>query len=330
MTVDEVRLRQATVDEVVARVEAVRRDPARRGALVELLRDSHPSHQGLAAADVVRLRAFVMYAFGDVGLPDDALPFVLEDLETSDHAEALVAAAHALRGWHPSPELLPLLTRAAARVRDEHVSFDSYDAVGAPGRGTTARRALEATARWIQLHATGDCCTPLPSPALGVRHISPSSRVAATAIADLTLEDQDGARLTFAELFVGRPAVVAFFYTRCENPLKCSLTITKLARLQPRLPATTIAAFTYDPAFDTPARLRAYGLARGFTPSPRHRLLRAPDLDPLTDFFSLEVSTVGSTISRHRLELYLLDTSARIAAAFEHRLWDEDQVAALV
>ena len=45
-------------------------------------------------------------------------------------------------------------------------------------------------------------------------------------------EDQDGRRLTFGECFVGAPTVAVFFYTRCTNPNKCSLTIAKLAQLQ--------------------------------------------------------------------------------------------------
>ena len=32
------------------------------------------------------------------------------------------------------------------------------------------------------------------------------------------LEDQDGRTTAFDEFFTGRPAVVAFFYTRCDNP----------------------------------------------------------------------------------------------------------------
>jgi protein SCO1/2 len=311
------------VDEVVTRIEAARSDPARRAELVELLRDAHPLHRGLGGADVVRLRAFVMQCFGELGLPDDALPFVLEDLETSDHAEALAAAARALRGWKAAPALVPLLERAAARARDDYVSFASYDAIGSPRAGTTAKRELEATLGWVR--ANLDCCAALPAP---VRHVDAAQRASSTDLSGLALEDQDGARLRFADLFLGRPAVVAFFYTRCENPLKCSLTVTRLARLQPRLPDTTIAAITYDPAFDTPARLRAYATARGFTPSPRHRALRPSSFEPLAAFFTSDVSRAGATITRHRLELYVLDAQARIAAAFEHRTWDEDAVVA--
>jgi protein SCO1/2 len=58
------------------------------------------------------------------------------------------------------------------------------------------------------------------------------------------LEDQDGARVKFGEFFTGKPSVVAFFYTRCDNPNKCSLTITKLGRLQRRLAELGLDAWT--------------------------------------------------------------------------------------
>ncbi|MGH8904220.1 MAG: KUP/HAK/KT family potassium transporter [Egibacteraceae bacterium] len=46
------------------------------------------------------------------------------------------------------------------------------------------------------------------------------------------MEDQDGHTLTFGDFFSGRPSIVVFFYTRCNNPNKCSLIITRLAGLQ--------------------------------------------------------------------------------------------------
>src|SRR6185295_13118269 len=97
------------------------------------------------------------------------------------------------------------------------------------------------------------------------------------------LEDQDGQTLTFGEYFHGRPSIVVFFYTRCDNPLKCSLTITKLARIQKLLDAEgfadqiNTAGISYDPGFDLPERLLNYGRHRGIRFTPQHRLLRAQD-----------------------------------------------------
>src|SRR6185312_16727652 len=96
-------------------------------------------------------------------------------------------------------------------------------------------------------------------------------------------EDHDGATVTFKEFFQGQPSIVVFFYTRCDNPLKCSLTITKLARIQQLLDAEGVAdqintaGITYDPGFDLPERLLNYGTHRGVRFASHHRLLRARD-----------------------------------------------------
>src|SRR6185295_11809896 len=91
------------------------------------------------------------------------------------------------------------------------------------------------------------------------------SRRDSQSIETTVFEDQDGATVTFKEFFQGQPSIVVFFYTRCDNPLKCSLTITKLARIQKLLEEHGLAdrirtaAITYDPAFDLPQRIRGYG-----------------------------------------------------------------------
>ena len=100
-------------------------------------------------------------------------------------------------------------------------------------------------------------------------------------IDSVLLEDHAGDRISFNAFFRGQPSIVVFFYTRCDNPLKCSLSVAKLARAQQLLDAQGVAdrirtaAVTYDPAFDLPARLRVYGLDRGVRMDAGHRLFRA-------------------------------------------------------
>ena len=78
-------------------------------------------------------------------------------------------------------------------------------------------------------------------------------------IADIELEDQDRNTLTYGGFFRDKPSIVVFFYTRCNNPNKCSLTVTKLARLQEAVADERLvgllktAAITYDPEYDLPA-----------------------------------------------------------------------------
>ncbi len=113
-------------------------------------------------------------------------------------------------------------------------------------------------------------------------------------IESIIFEDQDGEHVRFADFFYGQPSVVVFFYTRCTNPLKCSLTITKLARLQKLLAERRLdgrictAAITYDPKFDLAERLRGYGDSRGVRMDGDNRLLRAVEgIEPLRKYFRL-------------------------------------------
>jgi protein SCO1/2 len=117
--------------------------------------------------------------------------------------------------------------------------------------------------------------------------------------------------------------------------MKCSLTVTKLGRIQKLLEAQGLidqihtAAISYDPAFDRPERLRIYGRDRGVRLDTHHRMLRATSgIDGLCSHFGLGVNFIESLVNRHRIEAYILDAEGRIAASFERIHWDEQQVVA--
>ena len=59
--------------------------------------------------------------------------------------------------------------------------------------------------------------------------------------------------------------VLAFIYTRCPDPRMCPLVTAKFARMARLLAGTPVRLLevTLDPAYDTPAVLRAYGRAAG-------------------------------------------------------------------
>jgi len=146
-------------------------------------------------------------------------------------------------------------------------------------------------------------------------------------------QDHNGETTTFADFFTGQPAIVAFFYTRCDNPQKCSLTISKIARVQQQLADRGVAdrirtaAITYDPGFDLPSRLRAYGHGRQMRMDAGHRLLRTTEgIEPLRRYFNLGVNFIGSLVNRHRIEIYVLDAAGRIAATFRRIHWNEQEV----
>lgn len=258
------------------------------------------------------------------------------------------------------------------RYHDEPVSFEGYGEYANSSSYTTPVRELLVTLAWLGPHARGvlhevealraqhgglpkkllvevdraveairggqadepdaDCCT-LPNGLSSTFSWALGSRRGSESIESTVFEDHGGASVTFREFFRGHPSIVVFFYTRCDNPLKCSLTVTKLARLQKLLEAQGLddqiytAAITYDPAFDLPARIHAYGQNRGVRMDDRHRMLRATDgVNALRSHFKLGVNFIESLVNRHRIEAYILDAEGRIAASFERIQWDEQQL----
>ncbi len=259
------------------------------------------------------------------------------------------------------------------RYRDEPVSFDNYGEYAVSNTNTTPLRELLATLAWLGPHARGvlheleslrasrgfpakiridvdralrairtnveagefgtdACCAP-PSGLTSALSRTLNSRTGSESINPIVFEDHQAALITFKEFFCGRPSIVVFFYTRCDNPLKCSLTITKLARMQKLLEVQGLAkqirtaAITYDPAFDLAQRLRVYGQDRGVRMDTHHRMLRAAEgMDALRRYFELGVNFTESLVNRHRIEAYILDAKGRIGASFERIHWDEQQV----
>ena len=196
---------------------------------------------------------------------------------------------------------------------------------------------MEAIRRDDQVDELGtDTCCTQPSGLRNTFSWAFSSRRGCEPPMDLAstvFEDHAGELVTFKEFFRGHPSIVVFFYTRCDNPLKCSLTITKLARIQKLLETQGLAdqihtaAITYDPAFDLSERIRGYGQNRGVRMDARHRMLRATDgIDTLRRHFKLGVNFIESLVNRHRIEVYILDAEGRISASFERIHWDEQQV----
>jgi cytochrome oxidase Cu insertion factor (SCO1/SenC/PrrC family) len=358
-------------ERVAALVDQVKQDPRSGARLVALLPERLPLYAGRSRNAVVRMRGYVIAAFEQVGLPEPALPYVLEELESGRDAYLVAAAARALRGLgRPTARVVPFLLQAIENIEhaDDAVSFDSYRPRWPAASRSTAVDEIMTTFAWLGEHAAvalprlealagepaaisepaqatlralldshghagADCCAgPPDGPVAGLGVTTGRGRDAAPP-SGVELEDQNGRRLTFGEFFLGRPSVVVFFYTRCDNPNKCSLTITKLARLQLALRQRQLqgqvgtAAITYDPDYDRPPRLRSYGENRGVVFGDRDRFLRATaGLAPLHDYFELGVNFGQALVNRHRIELFVLDRDGHIVSTFARLQWDVEAV----
>ena len=85
-------------EQIIEFVQAIKDIPSQNELLVPLLAERHSIYKNKGANQVSRLRGYILSTFEKSGLPDGALPFVLEDLENSRNAYVVAAAAKALRG----------------------------------------------------------------------------------------------------------------------------------------------------------------------------------------------------------------------------------------
>ena len=330
-------------------------------------------YAGRGSSEAERLRGYILASFEATGLPSEAAPFVLEELESGRNPYTVAAAGRALRAASMIPDDAPELLVAAIgrlRGRDEVVSFDRF-APGPPvGNGATSLYDLASTLVMLgprassalpalkalveaegtsfspsvsaqlakamealsvaQSHVPACCCDEPGTTESGCADSAPAS-VLPLGVAEIALENQDGVQLSFSEAFSGRPTALAFFYTRCMNPEKCSRTVTRLGRLARLLERVAfdanVAGISYDPGFDRPRRLRTYGVDRGVVFTPRCSLLRTVgQFEPLMTEFRLGVGFGSTTVNQHRVDLVVLDSSLRLAERFERRLWREDSV----
>jgi protein SCO1 len=287
----------------------------------------------LVAAAACALRSYAK--------PNPALaPFVMRALSQNryrdDPVSFLAYADYSLGPETTSPVLELLLTLAWLGPCARSVLPELESTVKSGGLSkkalAEAHRTLESIRGSKQIEEEPDCCK-LPDGLISKFSWAGKARRSSEPIAATVFEDQDGAEITFNEFFQGRPSIVVFFYTRCDNPLKCSLTVTKLARVQKLLESRNLAeqiqtaAITYDPSFDVAERIRRYGEKRSVRQDTFHRMLRATNgIDSLRQHFKLGVNFVESLVNRHRLEVYVLDRNGRVAASFERLHWDEQEV----
>lgn len=349
---------------IVDFVDSVKERPRGRGKeLVPLLSEGHPLYAGRTANEVLKLRAYAMAALELTGLPDAAMPYVRESLESSLHPYTIAGAARALRGTNlPAPGIIELLFKAVFRIwqSDRPVSFEEYRAKW-PQRevssglteifqslthfGPGVRNLLPA----LELLANDksrfsdkayadlvSCIEAIKKKSESHRaksekfEIAPAqaseqqrSRVGAWPPRNLKLEDQDGNLLRWDAFFGHKPTLLAYFYTRCGNPYKCTRTILNLSLIQDEIEQrglsgrVRISAISYDSQFDTPAALKSYGDARNFQFNDDCRMFRVSEgFGQLIEQMELEVSYLQSQVSSHRIELFVIDASGDVVNSF--------------
>ena len=291
-------------------ISALARLEAATGATFDArrwLEEDSPEYAGLAADEADWLRGHV-YAWL-ARHPAQAVPLarLREDLQTSSSPQVLAGIARCLRHMAVGADWLTDLHTSAGRM----ALTDRYPAFRFDPPATCCAPALTCRE---ELEKTIDALTGLPGGDLASAEARDQPSLVHVEIADIAahFEDQDASLTTMMALLSPGPALIVPFYTRCMNPLKCSLAITRLGQAARLLPDISLYGLSYDPAWDTPYRLRSYGADRDFDFGPRARLLRGTQgWEDVAAALGLRVGYGAATVNSHARELFLMTPDGR-------------------
>lgn len=327
------------------------------------LSETSEIYLGLSSKDADRLRGYILSQFATSEVSVGVFPFVLEELSIGDSPYCAAAAARVLQLARNKPVWAAhALTEALERFRhnDDTIWFSPTAATKAPK--TTVHQELAKAIESLGglepplLQRLKEFKTLLPAIEQFQSDSVPNVRVDASAccrmahdikpvpclqdssniaLEDIQLEDQHGCTNSFADWFDRELNIIAFFYTRCMNPTKCSATIEKLAVLHNELGALSrrcrIAAISYEPDYDLPHRLMNYGKNRGIDDASAVRLLRCREgMENIHRYFDLHVGFGESTINRHRSEVFLLNEKLQPVATILRRKFTVTEVVSVV
>jgi protein SCO1/2 len=282
----------------------------RESAILASLRQDAAHFHGLSTREVERRRAEIFASLGSSELPAAVLPVIKEELRTSLSPIVLAGVARAVRrSRFLGTELIELLRTSAERIsrHDEYVAFSDDK----PVSPLTATQELAVTADTLSKEKTGSCSVSGPPPESDSQKAG--TRLPRALTQTVVLENQSGMRCVMDDLLRGHRTLLAFFYTRCMNPAKCSLTVTRLASVARDLEQSDdvsgllVLACTYDPDFDHDLRLQAYGRDRGFPFRENSMMVRCVDgWDLLRGVLDLKVGYSAATVNDHARELFLV------------------------
>jgi cytochrome oxidase Cu insertion factor (SCO1/SenC/PrrC family) len=182
-----------------------------------------------------------------------------------------------------------------------------------------------------------ELCKDTPSLLAGIvesKWLEPTERAKPVA-PSLDLTNQSGEKISLGKL-AGKPTAITFLYTRCENPNKCPLAASTMAKLQSEVEKAglsgqvRLAVMTYDPEFDSAAVLSRYAEEKGIRCNQSVMMLR-PEPDTKAKLFEAMNVTVNYDAKRvniHGLQLMLLDNSGRFVKNYQTLIWDNQKVVA--
>jgi protein SCO1 len=205
--------------------------------------------------------------------------------------------------------------------------------VARPGDLITATLVVESSDAWLSRVSPTGRRAPLP-PDLVLPRAAQPPLAPGEAVPEVGLTDQAGDPFSPADLR-GLPWAVTFVYTRCPLPTFCPALDRRFAAVQtaiaddPALADARLVSVSFDPAYDTPAVLRAH--AEGLEADPRiWRFVTGETqvVDRFGERFGLMVER-GSGAPEdfvHTLRTAVVDREGRLVRTFEGTSWATDDL----
>ena len=156
---------------------------------------------------------------------------------------------------------------------------------------------------------------------------------------DFALVDQDGKPVHTAQ-FKGKALLITFIYTRCPIDDFCPKMSRNFASIAKSLASdralhdsTHMLSISFDPAYDKPAVLRAYGKAYTGDAGFAHWQFAAPTAAALPEvekYFNVGVTPEGDGSLTHSLSTLLIDHAGKVAAWYPGSEWKPEEVVAKI
>lgn len=338
-------------------------------SLLSLLRYDHPVYAQRSTNEVIRIRGYLLAAFAETGLPKRGVTAFLEELDNAHNPYILAGAAIGLRGLRiPTAPVMNAVLNAIQRLQfeDDSVCFEQFRPDWQIHKGRSAltellltveffSRQLPISASRLQqltaetfISAGGqEVCKRIIS--LQERH-GPDGKMADDccsypgarrskflsaphSFSGIRVQDHDGNSRLLCDLMKDKPSILSFFYTRCDNVYRCSLTITRMGFLQNALKKAGVQndvqllAISYDAAYDLPFRMKAFAERRGFQTNENASCLRVETgMEQLLGCLHPGVSFNDGLVNQHGVAFFLFDRLGFLKQRIPAVKWNEESI----
>ncbi len=200
-----------------------------------------------------------------------------------------------------------------------------------------AKAAAQQALHQVEQHASESAKPNLSRSATGPTSMAtewqhPAARPRVDVL-NTRITDHDGRPRVLREL-IDRPVMLVFFYTRCHNAGKCSMSVSRLAYIQLELQRAGIdgslrlLAITFEPAHDTPERLKRFVQIRGLSLTEHALTVRIHEADHEAFIRALDIPVGYSAgwVNTHGVEAVLLDAEGRLVRKYAADGWTYDRI----